>query len=97
MGVHQDFSPSIAHLRRLGIRLVVYLDDILIVHSSDVGKEKKCVHCQRTLGVVRFFHQRKKIDRSTSPDDGIHWDSDRLLNNIVHPHGEEIDRAKESM
>jgi hypothetical protein len=32
--------PAIAHLRRLGVRLVVYLDDILIVHSSETGARK---------------------------------------------------------
>lgn len=32
--------PAIPHLRRLVIRLVVYLDDFLIVHSSEEGARK---------------------------------------------------------
>jgi hypothetical protein len=55
--------PAIAHLRRLGIRLVVYLDDILIVHSSEVGARKDARIVRGLLESLGFsINEEKSIE-----------------------------------
>jgi hypothetical protein len=70
--------PTIAHLRSLGIRLVIYSDDILIVHSFEAGTRKDGRIVKRLLVSLGF-----SINSSTRPDDEIHWVNYPLLLNVV--------------
>ena len=59
----KNLRPAIAHLRRLGIRLVVYLDDILIVHSSEVGARKDARIVRGLLESLGFsINEEKSIE-----------------------------------
>jgi hypothetical protein len=56
----KSLRPAIAHLRCLGIRLVVYLDDILIVHSSEAGERKDACIVRRLLESLGFIINEEK-------------------------------------
>ncbi len=71
----KTMRPVAAKLRELGIRLVIYLDDILVISNS---QEQAADHTSALIYTLELYCSPREIDDPTHPEGGVLGNDNRL-------------------